>query len=214
MSADAAEVRTTQYFEMFGCRAIYHEGWKAVTYVSMMDGDIASDDDPWELYDVVADPSECHDLARPTSPSGWPTMVERWWAEAEAHGVLPIDSQPFFEAHGAAEADTVAGPVRVLPRHRAGGGAGGGRTCAAATTPITATVDIADGGADGVLISQGSGLGGLRAVRGRRPAARTPTTSSASRPRRSSSASARCRRPAHRRHAIRQGRTTGRPRAR
>ena len=94
---DAAEIRTTQYFEMFGCRAIYHDGWKAVTYVSMMDGDVASDDDAWELFDLGADPTECHDRAA-DEPERLASMIELWWAEAEANHVLPIDSMPFFEA--------------------------------------------------------------------------------------------------------------------
>ena len=108
MSADAAEIRTTQYFEMFGCRAIYHDGWKAVTYVSMMDGDTASDDDPWELFDLVADPSECHDRAA-EEPERLADLIGRWWGEAEANAVLPIDSMPFFEAMERTEADTVDG---------------------------------------------------------------------------------------------------------
>ena len=67
---DAAEVRTTQYFEMLGSRGIYHDGWKAVTFHPMggmyddgLDPDAPFDDDVWELYHVAVDPSEHDDLA-------------------------------------------------------------------------------------------------------------------------------------------------------
>ena len=52
--------KTTQYFEMGGHRAMYHEGWKAVT--RHLHG-VSFDDDRWELYHVAEDPSECDDLA-------------------------------------------------------------------------------------------------------------------------------------------------------
>ena len=59
---DAPEVHTTQYYEMFGCRALYQEGWKAVTYQEIQSDEPALDKAVWELYDLRVDPSECHDL--------------------------------------------------------------------------------------------------------------------------------------------------------
>ena len=70
-------------------------------------------------------PSECHDRAA-DEPERLADLIGRWWGEAEANGVLPIDSMPFFEAMERTEADTVEGSLRVLPRHRAGGGGRGG----------------------------------------------------------------------------------------
>ena len=66
-----ADARDTQYYEMLGCRAIYHDGWKAVVFHPMMgfaydgvsDPRLAFDDDPWELYHVAEDFSESVDLA-------------------------------------------------------------------------------------------------------------------------------------------------------
>jgi arylsulfatase len=160
--AGAAETRTTQYYEMFGCRALYHDGWKAVTYVSMMAGDVASDDDTWELYHVAVDPSECHDLAT-AEPERLRAMIERWWEEAEAHQVLPVDSMPFFEA--------MERPPVTPPRARFVYHPGSGPVDEPASVDvrnrahrITATVEWPEGGAAGTLVSQGSGLGGYALV--------------------------------------------------
>jgi arylsulfatase A-like enzyme len=80
---------SVQYFEMMGHRAIYADGWKAVT---KHDPGVAFDDDRWELYHVAVDPSECNDLA--ASETGrLDELVALWWQEAEAHGVLPLDDR-------------------------------------------------------------------------------------------------------------------------
>ncbi|MGQ0832105.1 MAG: arylsulfatase [Microthrixaceae bacterium] len=93
---DAVERHTTQYYEMFGCRALYHDGWKAVTYHEIQADEPGLDQAPWELYDLRADPAECHDRAA-AEPERLAAMVERWWQEAEANDVLPIDNRPFSE---------------------------------------------------------------------------------------------------------------------
>src|SRR4029077_2216363 len=92
--ADAPSTRTTQYFEMFGCRALYHDGWKAVANHPIFDPGPSFEDDVWELYHVDVDPSECHDRAA-DEPDRLQHMVERWWEEAERYQVLPLDNAPF-----------------------------------------------------------------------------------------------------------------------
>jgi arylsulfatase len=81
---------------MFGCRAIYHEGWKAVTYHQIQFDEPGLDKSPWELYDVRVDPSECHDLAG-DQPDKLAELIELWWREAERYDVLPLDNRPFSE---------------------------------------------------------------------------------------------------------------------
>ncbi len=95
----APERHETQHFEMLGSRALYHQGWKAVTYhpVGPLYGDGISpnlpfDEDVWELYHVAEDLSETRDLAA-EFPDRVAEMVARWWQEAEANQVLPLDNR-------------------------------------------------------------------------------------------------------------------------
>ncbi len=153
-----------QYYEMFGCRALYQDGWKAVTYHPVQDTSVAFADDPWELYHVAVDPSECHDLAS-TEPGRLAAMVDRWWVEARTFGVLPLDNRPFSEL--------VFGrprPVAERARYVYYPGAAAVPEMVAVNVRnrdhrIVATVEIPEAGPDGrategVLLSLGSGLGG------------------------------------------------------
>ena len=85
-----------QHYEMLGCRALYQDGWKAVTYQEIQVDEPRLDEAVWELYDLRADPSECHDRAG-AEPERLAAMIERWWQEAERHQVLPLDNRPFSE---------------------------------------------------------------------------------------------------------------------
>ena len=87
--ADEPSRRATQYFEMGGHRAMYDNGWKAVTrHVA----GVSFDDDRWELYRVDLDASECRDLAS-SEPEKLAALVDLWWREAEEYGVLPLDDR-------------------------------------------------------------------------------------------------------------------------
>ena len=98
--ADAVPARhRTQHFEMLGSRAIYHDGWKAVTYHPVgpvYDDGLRSnapwDEDIWELYHVAEDVSEAHDLAFEL-PDKVAELVELWWEEARRNDVLPLDNR-------------------------------------------------------------------------------------------------------------------------
>jgi hypothetical protein len=86
----AALDRGPQYFEMLGHRGIWKDGWKAVTH---HDQGKPFDEDRWELYHLAQDFSEFHDLAA-EHPAKLKELVDLWWAEAEQHGVLPLDDRP------------------------------------------------------------------------------------------------------------------------
>jgi arylsulfatase len=157
-AADAPERHETQYYEMFGCRAIYHRGWKAVAYHPIQDV-TPFERDVWELYDVRADPSECHDLAA-RHPDRLRDLIALWWREAERYQVLPIDSRAFSEL-------VLERPSGLPARQRYVYYPGTAAVPEAVAVNlrnrshrITAHVTIPPGGADGVLAAQGSALGG------------------------------------------------------
>jgi arylsulfatase A-like enzyme len=156
---DVPSPRRLQYYEMFGCRALYRDGWKAVVYHPLFEQKPYADDDAWELYYVDVDPCECHDLAA-EHPHTLRDLVALWWSEAEKNNVLPLDNAPFDRIFGEDRPGhdgrrryvyyPIAGPVTeeaaVNVRNR--------------SHRITADVDIPEQGADGILLAQGSILGG------------------------------------------------------
>jgi arylsulfatase A-like enzyme len=81
--------KQSQYFEMYGSRAIFSGGWKAVTFHKP---GAPFDDDRWELYHLDSDFSECRDLAK-EQPDRLARMIELWWTEAGRYGVLPLDDR-------------------------------------------------------------------------------------------------------------------------
>jgi arylsulfatase len=96
---DEPDRHRTQYFEMLGSRAIYHDGWKAVTYHPVgpiYDDDLRAsapfEDDVWELYHVAEDVSEVHNRAA-EFPERLAELVARWWEEARNNDVLPLDNR-------------------------------------------------------------------------------------------------------------------------
>jgi len=100
--AAAPSRHVTQYYEMLGSRALYHDGWKAVVFHALpgprasydgSDPDVPFDEESWELYDLRADPSETMDLAA-SHPERLREMIELWWREAERHQVLPLNHAP------------------------------------------------------------------------------------------------------------------------
>jgi len=90
----APEVRTRQYFEVFGNRAIYDKGWMASAKLAdpwnpdraALDPDKAK----WELYDLDHDFTQARDLAA-RDPQRLEGLKALWWEEAKRYNVLPID---------------------------------------------------------------------------------------------------------------------------
>jgi arylsulfatase A-like enzyme len=96
----APATNRVQYFEMMGSRALVAEiegaRWKAVCR-HQQGADYETE--PWELYRLDLDWSECHDLAA-EDPDVLARLIELWWGEADRHGVLPLDDRG-FELFGA-----------------------------------------------------------------------------------------------------------------
>lgn len=81
--------RRRQYFEQMGHRGIWVDGWKATTY---HEPGRPYDDDEWELFQLEEDFSECRNLAG-EHPDRLRELIDTWWAEAGAMGVLPLDDR-------------------------------------------------------------------------------------------------------------------------
>jgi arylsulfatase len=145
-----------QYFEMFGHRGLWHQGWKAVAYHPP---GTPFENDKWELFHLDRDFSEVHDLAA-SEPERLTEMIKLWWSEAEKHNVLPLDDRfgPRFAENAArfqgARDNFVfhAGmghvPTDVAPDVRS------------RSYTIEAHVEIGEGDAEGVLIAHGDATSG------------------------------------------------------
>jgi arylsulfatase A-like enzyme len=97
-SPDAPDPRTSQYYECWGSRAMYVDGWKVVTnHVNQLTHAereliAGSDDfeaDHWHLFDTRSDMAENHDVGD-QHPELRDRLVARWYEEAERNGVLPL----------------------------------------------------------------------------------------------------------------------------
>jgi arylsulfatase A-like enzyme len=92
----APSARQTQFYSMLGSRAIWHDGWKAVTTHPTISGWSHFNDDTWELYHTDVDRSELHNLAA-EQPDKVRELVNLWFAEAGANGAFPLDDRTPLE---------------------------------------------------------------------------------------------------------------------
>jgi arylsulfatase A-like enzyme len=162
----AAERHTTQYFEMFCNRGIFHEGWTAVTRHSIpwvMGTELPSfESDVWELYDTNTDWSQAHDLAAEL-PEKLDELKQLWLEEAKKYNVLPLDDRRAerFSADLAGRPQLVRGNSQLLF-----GGMGRLSESSIVVTKnksfaLTAQIDVVESPANGVIISQGGAFGGF-----------------------------------------------------
>ena len=154
--ASAPSKAGPQYFEMFGHRGLWHQGWKAVAYHPP---GTPFDSDKWELFHLDRDFSEVDDLAQ-KEPQRMADMIEVWWREAEKHKVLPLDDR--FGARFAENAARVQGARHQFVFHA---GMGHVPTDVAPDVrsrsyTIEAHVEIGDDGVEGVLIAHGDATSG------------------------------------------------------
>jgi len=161
----APETHTTQYFEMFGNRGIYRDGWIAATRHSIP-WVIAPlpplTQDVWELYDMRNDFSQARDLAA-KNPSKLKELQDVFLKEAEKNHVLPIDDRRSerFDPKIAGRPDLLNGrtSLTVYPGMV---GITENAFINVKNTPftITAPVELKDGATKGVIIAQAGRFGG------------------------------------------------------
>ena len=161
----AADQHTTQYFEMFGNRAIYHDGWVAATkhrtpWADAPDGPF--EQDKWELYHVDKDFSQANDLAK-SNPQKLKSLQKLFLEEAVKYHVLPLDDRTFerFNAAIAGRPDLM-GPRMSLSLYEGMTGImeNAFLNVKNRSHSISAEVEIPDGGGEGVIVCQGGRFAG------------------------------------------------------
>jgi arylsulfatase A-like enzyme len=164
-NAQAKSTHKTQYFEIFGNRAIYHDGWFAGTLHRApweMKPRRPLLEDKWELYDTGKDFSLANDLAA-ADPKKLKEMQDLFVKEAIKYRVLPIDDRVVERVNAALAGrpdlmegrtsltlspgmDSMSENVFINIKNR--------------SLSITADVEIPEGGANGVILAQGGRFGG------------------------------------------------------
>jgi arylsulfatase len=169
--ADAEERHTVQYFENYGSRSIYKDGWWACAKLDKLPWDFSPatlnrfgpevydpDADEWELYYLPDDFSQAHNLAA-EKPEKLKEMIELFWQEAERNNVLPL-------LGGFAAFFGILPPMPTTTRFSFAGDVQNvamtlmphifGRTYA-----IEAELNVPEGGAEGVIMANADFIGGF-----------------------------------------------------
>lgn len=161
--AEAPGRHRTQYFEVFGNRAIYHDGWMASAFRGRVPWNLLGvkprpfSEDVWELYHVDEDFTQAHNLAR-KHPEKLRELQSLFWAEAARYDVLPLNNAihgdpglpnltkgrtKFTYFEGAVGIPEVAAPPVINRSH-----------------VITAEIEVPPFGAEGVLVAIGGVVSG------------------------------------------------------
>jgi sulfatase-like protein len=161
----AKEGRTTQYFEMFGNRAIYHDGWVAATRHSipwLIAPLPPFDQDRWELYHVAEDFSQANDLAA-QNPAKLKELQALFVQEAIRNHVFPLDDRRVerFNAAIAGRPDLMGARTSLtLYAGMTGISENAFINIKGRSHTLTADVEVPPDGATGVIIAQAGRFGG------------------------------------------------------
>ena len=164
-NASAPSTHQTQYFEMMGDHAIYHDGWIASTKVMRPPWDTGAiikenpADYPWELYDVTKDWTQFDNVVD-KNPAKLKEMEQLFWQEAEKYQVLPLDNSvvarliiPKPSLSAGRTVFTYSGEVTGTPN-------GDAPSILNASYTFKAEIEVPDGGGNGMLVTQGGRFGG------------------------------------------------------
>lgn len=169
---NAAARHTVQYFEMYGSRAIYKDGWWACARLDKLPWDFSPatlgrfkpgsgynpDDDPWELYFLPDDFSQAKNLAA-EKPEKLAEMKELFWQEAERNRALPL-------LGGMAVFFGILPPMPTVTRYSFAGDVQNVSTTVipriyGRSYAIEAEIEVPEGGAEGVLCAFADFIGGF-----------------------------------------------------
>ena len=166
-NASAPTQHTTQYFEMLGNRAIYHDGWIASTTPVTLPWELSSAPPPdvitgykWELYNVQEDPTQYNDLAAqmPDKVREMQALFDSRGKEVQRAAARQHDAQALECA--APEPDGGTHSVHLFGRTERRAGDRAAPSILNKSYTITAEVEIPKGGAEGMIVTEGGRFGG------------------------------------------------------
>ena len=165
-NADAPTRHTTQYFEMLGNRAIYHDGWMASTTPVTFPWELSSAPPPdvitgykWELYNVQEDPTQFNDLAD-KMPEKVKEMQALFDSEAKKYNVLPLENSTLARWNTPRPSLTAGRTVFNYSGELTGVPDSAAPNILNKSYTITAEVEIPQGGAEGMIVTEGGRFGG------------------------------------------------------
>ena len=157
---------TTQYFEMLGNRAIYKDGWVAATTPATLPWELSSKTPPdvitgynWELYNVDEDPTQFNDLAA-KMPDKLKQLQDVFYSEAKKYNVLPLDNTTLARWNTPRPSLTAGRTVFTYSGELTGVPGSAAPDIKNKSYSITAEVEIPEGGAEGMIVTEGGRFGG------------------------------------------------------
>jgi len=165
-NAAAPSRHTTQYFEMLGNRAIYQDGWVAATTPATLPWELSTKSPPdvitgynWELYNVKDDPTQFNDLAA-KMPDKLKQMQDLFYAEAKKYNVLPLDNTTLARWDTPRPSLTAGRTEFTYSGELTGTPPSAAPDIKNKSYTITAEVEIPEGGAEGMIVTEGGRFGG------------------------------------------------------
>ena len=165
-NANAPSTHDTQYFEIMGNRAIYHDGWLAGTTPPQGPWLMGVGTLPdvvngynWELYNIAEDYSQADDLAT-KMPGKLRELQELFLVEASKYGVFPLDNEVLQRAAAPRPSPLAGKTVFTYSGEISGIPFGSAPNLLGKSYSISAEVDIPQGGAEGMLNTNGGSFGG------------------------------------------------------
>jgi len=165
-NANAPSKRETQYFEMFGMRALYHDGWIASTTPYRAPWEITSQPPKdiingvkWELYDLTKDWTQSNDVAA-SNPVKLKELQDLFWVEANKYQVLPLDASAFTRVV-TPRPSLIAGRTEFTYTHPMTGVLPGTEpNILDKSYSITADITVPQNGGEGMIVTDGGRFGG------------------------------------------------------
>ena len=164
-NADAASTHKTQYFEMLGDHAIYHDGWIASSKVMRVPWDNSGKGHhdpaswPWELYELSKDWTQYEDVAA-KYPEKVKEMEAIFWQEAEKNQVLPLNATTFTRLVEPRPSLAAGRSVFNYSGEMTGTPNGDAPSIIATSYNFKADIEVPEGGAEGMIVTQGGRFAG------------------------------------------------------